>query len=147
MPGGFPGVDNKLRHSGHSDFKHGNTVCRTGPQGLFMGGDMAGYKQQFMERESAQNIARDLYMAIVNGVEATAKNADHRAAISLYTDMAITKHDPFLRGQPFQAHRTAGVNFVCRNTDLGTESVLEAIGKPGGCINHYRTGIHRGEKA
>lgn len=36
--------------------------------------------------------------------------------------MAVAKHDPFLAGQPVQANRTARVDLVGRNTDLGAEA-------------------------
>ncbi len=49
----------------------------------------------------------------------------------LFTDLTVAKHDKFLRGQTLESNRSAGMEFIGTDANLGAESVLEAIGKPG----------------
>lgn len=53
-------------------------------------------------------------------------------------DLAFAEDDPLLAGEAFEAHRAAGVDLVGGNADLRTESILEAVGKAGRCVDHYR---------
>ncbi len=46
-------------------------------------------------------------------------------------DVAVTKYHPFLRGQSFQPHRPARMEFVGADADLGTQTVFVAVGEAG----------------
>ena len=49
--------------------------------------------------------------------------------------------------QAFEADRTAGVELVRTDPDLGAKSVLKAISEAGRCIDHDRTRINFSDKA
>ena len=50
----------------------------------------------------------------------------------------VTEADPLVRGQRFQPHRTARVQFLRADRHLSAEAELAAVGEAGGGIHIYR---------
>lgn len=61
-----------------------------------------------------------------------------RSRLGSGADLAFAEDDPLLAGEAFEADWAAGVDLVGGNADLRTESILEAVGKAGRCVDHYR---------
>lgn len=89
------------------------------------------YKAYVLELQAGQRFLRQAQVTKVNRVEGTTENPDwfqNRVSHS-NPHMAVTQHDVFLRSQTFQAHRSAGVDFIGGNPDLRPQAVFETIGK------------------
>lgn len=55
--------------------------------------------------------------------------------LCLFSDLSVSKDHIFCRCQRLQSHRTSRMELLCADTDLGAESKLESVRKPGGCIH------------
>jgi hypothetical protein len=56
---------------------------------------------------------------------------------ALAPDVALTSHNILVRGEFFQRHRTASVQTIGANANLGAESKFAAVIKAGGGIPKY----------
>ncbi len=56
----------------------------------------------------------------------------------LRTNRIVTEADPLVRGQRFQPHRAARVQFLRADRHLCAEAELAAVGEAGGGIHIYR---------
>ena len=63
-----------------------------------------------------------------------------------HSEVSVAEDDELLRCQPLEPDWPARVEFVGADADLGTEPVLEAVGKTRRRIDHYRAGIHFTQK-
>lgn len=55
--------------------------------------------------------------------------------LCLFSDLSVSKDHIFCRCQRLQSHRPPRMELLCADTDLGAESKLESVRKPGGCIH------------
>ena len=60
---------------------------------------------------------------------------------------SVSEHHVFLRGQTFETHWPACMQFVGGDADLGTQSIFKSVGKLGARIHHHAGGIHFAQKA
>jgi len=72
---------------------------------------------QMLQRRSAIGEVR-----VVNRIEGCRQGCDGH----LLPDLAVSEDDVFLRRQSFQAHRTASVQLVGRDSDLGTQARIRS---------------------
>src|ERR1700758_1604680 len=57
------------------------------------------------------------------------------------TDLTVSPHNPFGRGQFRQPHRPAGMQLLGGDADLSTETELLAVGERRRRVDHHRRGI------
>src|SRR5512134_1759138 len=62
-------------------------------------------------------------------------------------DLATAENDPLLAGEPLQSDRTAGVQLVGGDADLGAQPVLEAVGEARRGVDHHRAGVDLAQEA
>src|SRR3989344_5428193 len=60
----------------------------------------------------------------------------------LFADVPIPEHDEFHRCQSFKSYRSARVQLVGGDADLGAEAIFKAVGKTRRGVDHHGTGIH-----
>ena len=56
--------------------------------------------------------------------------------IVLGSDLSVAEQNPFVSAKAFDAHRTASVNFIGRNSHFCTEPVNATVGKTRTCVHH-----------
>src|SRR5680860_1336189 len=66
----------------------------------------------------------------------------NRSATALSPHLAVAPDDVLVRGQLAQAHRTARVQLLRRDTDLGAEPELFTVDEPSGGVHHNRGRVH-----
>jgi hypothetical protein len=104
----------------------------------------ARHQTQFLQFQRLAHIQCGPQVAEVDRIEGAAENPYHgvggrrleRIGIDwdkttrlLLSDLTLTQHHVLLRGQAFQADRTAGVNLIGADADLRAETVLKAVGE------------------
>ena len=91
----------------------------------------AGY---LLSGKACKERGRGAYIKYVSGNATTHNTAwrqigKRRGERQSSANMSVSNHNIFLTGQPFQTHRSAHMQFVGADADLGTESVFEAVGE------------------
>src|SRR5690606_3647465 len=129
-------VDHKARHTVDRKPQQFQTLRAADAARVPMRRHVHWAQTNLGERAILPNFQHRPQMPEVHRVEGTTEDPDrrsrrHAAALPLLTDLAISQDNELLRGQPFQADRAARVQLVGADTDLGTKTVLETVGKAG----------------
>ena len=94
---------------------HFVTICSRGERKKFwfVGWQIGGNKDNFIERELNPGISSKFQMPTVDRIKGPSQNTDlHAERPLLRTYMAIPFHDIFIRREPFQPHRAARMDLV-----------------------------------
>ena len=90
-----------------------------------------GQQLQLLQFQLRKRGARKSKMAVVHRVERAAEKSDGIQMSELLADLSTAEHNPFLRRETFKSARATRVEFVGRDADFGTQTVLKAIGEAG----------------
>ncbi len=131
--------------------QHLRTMVHGSNRGNPMRGPCAQYKSHMIQSQGVVNVAGGFQVSTMNRIEGSTKDPDNpqtptpcNASLSrrisrfkLLAYMTVSDNDKFLGSQSFQAHRSARMQFISADTDLGAKPVLEAIGEPCRSVDHH----------
>ena len=122
-------------------------VVATYASGCAVSGPVQRQQSHLAEAESFDRFKRNAQVAVVNRIKAAAEQTDRGLAGGVHrrsprcmsgADMSVSQHDPFLRCEPLQPDRTAGMELVGADANLRAEAVFKAIREAGGRVDHDR---------
>ncbi len=123
-----------------------------------MRGPCAQYKSHVIQSQGVVNVTGGFQVPAMNRIEgatedpnylqtATPFNASssrHISRFKLFAYMTVSDDDKLLGSQSFQAHRSARVQLIGADTNLGAKAVLKPIGEPCRGVDHHRTRVDLG---
>ena len=106
-------------------------------------------KANVLQLQTRQRFLRQTQVPEMNGVKSAAEdpNTAQNVLRSSTTDMPITQHHKLLRGQPFQADWSTGMDFIGGYADFRTQPIFETIGETRRGIHHHAARIHFAKEA